>query len=320
MTIIDKHDCKLLHELRMNCRQSNTQLAKSTGLSKQRVNYRINRLVREGVLDGKVLRIDAGRLGYHNYGVYFQWDDDAVKDHFVKDLLMDRFARYAAECSGRIDFVVSFYAKTPTEFRNMWDRYSARYGASIRRHFIYVSTENRAFDKAYLLNEPGKRTESFLGSPEVLVDIDEVDTAILKVLEKDCKTSIISIAKSCSIVPETVKQRIRRMEGTGLIQGYGWLFNKEPLNLSIYEVLLSLRNMNPAVWVELLAYCRSNPNIVYYIRSIGSHDLDIVFEVGSDMDFDRQLHNLRKRFAANIQEFEIVKIVKEHLFRYAPFL
>jgi len=76
--------------------------------------------------------------------------------------------------------------------------------------------------------------------------------------------------------------------------------------------------MDSKAWGALLAYCRSNPCITYYIRTIGAYDADIVFEVGSDSDFDRQLDGLKKRLGRNIHDFEIVKITKEHRFTYLP--
>lgn len=321
MLKIDKKDKRLIFELRRNCRQTYAQLAKTIRTSKQMVQYRIRRLSRMGVLGEKELRIDAGRLGFHNFGVYFQWDDDSFKDAFVRDVLKDKAVRYAAECSGRVDFVIAFYAKSATDFQLIWDKYSAKYGASIRSHSIHVSTENRAFDKSYLFEvQPRERAESFLGSAEKTVQTDESDLAILKALSKDCRTSIVSIAEECDLAPETVRSRIKRMEKEGLIQGYGWLFNLEPLGITLYELLLSLTNMDSKKWKELRAYCRSNPNITYFIRSIGAYDASIVFEVKSEADFDRQLRELRKLFSRNISDFEIAKIVKEHVFRYAPSL
>lgn len=322
MEKIDKKDKKLIYELRRNCRQTYSQLAKSVGISKQMVQYRINRLVQLGVLiRERILVIDAGRLGYYNYGIYFQWDDASYKDSFVKDLSKDPNVRYAAECSGKIDFVVSFYAKSPLEFQSTWDSYLAKYGVPIKSHFISVSTENRAFDKTYLIGgEHKKRKELFLGSAGEMTKVDESDRAILKVLAADSRASIVSISKKCKVAPDTVKSRIKRMEKEGLIQGYAWGYSLKHLGVNLYELLLSLTNMDSKKWEELRSYCRSNPSVTYFIRSIGAFDVDVVFEVKDDAEFDVQLHKLRKLFSRNIHDFEIVKIVKEHQFRYAPFL
>jgi len=321
MVKIDKKDLKILYELRWNCRQTYNQLSKSVGISNQMIQYRINRLIELGVLEDTSLAIDAGRLGYQNYCVYFQWEDYNQKDAFVKDAINDPATRYLAEGSGTMDFIASFYAKTPIEFQHIWDKYISKYGASIRSHSIYTSTENHNFEKSYLIEAiHSKEREAFLGSSGETVEIDESDIAILKVLSHDARASIISIAKSCRLAPDTVKSRIKRMEKNGLIQGYGWLFNLEPLGIKQYELLLSLRNMDSETWGNLRSYCRTNPNITCFIRSIGEFDADIVFEVRNESEFDKQFYKLRKIFSKYIQDFEIIKIIKEHKFKYAPFL
>ncbi|HID72540.1 TPA: winged helix-turn-helix transcriptional regulator [Candidatus Micrarchaeota archaeon] len=321
MEKIDKKDKILLYELRRNCRQPYSRLAKAAKLSKQMVQYRINRLVKLGVLDSTALAIDAGRLGYQNYGVYFQWGDDTLQDSFVKDIINDPKIRYAAESSGRVDFIVSFYARNPLEFQQMWDGYVSKYGSALRSHSIYVSTENRSFERTRLISaRKGKERDVFLGSAGELVEIDDSDMKILKVLSHNARASIISIAKKCALSPDTVKSRMRRMEKSGLIQGYAWLYNPTPLGLGMYELLLSLRGMDSKKWDELRAHCRSNPKITYFIRSIGAFDADIVFEVRDDSEFYEELHKLRKLFSIHIHDFDVAKILKEHKFSYAPFL
>ncbi|MFH1393541.1 MAG: winged helix-turn-helix transcriptional regulator [Candidatus Micrarchaeota archaeon] len=321
MEKIDKKDKILLYELRRNCRQPYSRLAKAAKLSKQMVQYRVSRLVRLGILDGTVLAMDAGRLGFQNYAVYFQWGDDSPKESFVKDVMNDATTRYAAESSGRVDFIVSFFARNPLEFQQVWDKYVSKYGAAIRSHSIYISTEHRAFERTGLLGEkPSKEREVFLGSAGEPVKTDDSDRNIVKALAKTPRASIVSIANTCSLAPDTVKSRLKRLEKSGLIQGYAWLYNPETLGLRMYELLLSLRGMDSRKWEELRAYCQSNSKITYFIRSIGAFDADIIFEVGDDSEFYEELHKLRKLFSIHIHDFDVVKILKEHKFSYAPFL
>lgn len=321
MEKIDKKDRILLYELRRDCRQPYSRLAKAAGISKQMVHYRIARLVRLGVLETPSLAIDAGRLGYQNYGIYVQLEDYSRKDALVGELVKDQVSRYIAEGSGKADLIISLFAKTPLEFQQNWDHYLSRYGAAIRSHAICVSTENLSFARSFLSGGTERtRKAVFLGSAGEPVSIDAHDIAILKALAHNSRASIVSVAKSCGITPETVKSRMRRMEKAGLIQGYGWLYNPGPLGLGFYELLLSLRNMDSAKWGELREYCRSNPKISYFIRSIGAFDADLVFEVASDDEFHDGLRDLRSLFSSHIHDFEIVKVVREHKFSYAPFL
>ena len=63
-------DRKILYELDLNCRQSNTQIGKKVGLSRQVVEYRIKKMEDEGVIQNYYTVIDTYKLGYTFYRYY----------------------------------------------------------------------------------------------------------------------------------------------------------------------------------------------------------------------------------------------------------
>ena len=70
MLYIDLKDRKILYQLDLNCRQSNTQIGKKVGLSKEVVNYRINRMEKEGIIIRYWTEIDLFKLGYNIFRIY----------------------------------------------------------------------------------------------------------------------------------------------------------------------------------------------------------------------------------------------------------
>ena len=61
---LDLKDRKILYELDINSRQSNSEIAKKTGLSKQVVGLRIKKLVETGVVSSFYTVIDISKLGF----------------------------------------------------------------------------------------------------------------------------------------------------------------------------------------------------------------------------------------------------------------
>ena len=55
MEKIDLKDRKILYQLDLNCRQSNTQIGKKVGLSKQVVDYRIKQMEENGITEKLLL-------------------------------------------------------------------------------------------------------------------------------------------------------------------------------------------------------------------------------------------------------------------------
>ena len=75
MEQIDLKDRKILYELDLNCRQSNAQIGKKVGLSKEVVTYRIKRMEDEGVITRYWTAIDTMKLGYYIYRIYISFQN-----------------------------------------------------------------------------------------------------------------------------------------------------------------------------------------------------------------------------------------------------
>src|SRR3989338_9168493 len=72
---LDLKDRKILFELDVDARQSLAEIGKKVGLSKEVVNYRINRLMEQGIIKGFYARIDASRVGFAVFRTFLRLQD-----------------------------------------------------------------------------------------------------------------------------------------------------------------------------------------------------------------------------------------------------
>tara|TARA_B100000959_G_scaffold287437_1_gene372208 strand:+ start:1825 stop:2316 length:492 start_codon:yes stop_codon:yes gene_type:complete len=70
--------------------------------------------------------------------------------------------------------------------------------------------------------------------------VDDVDRRILKVLEGDARTSLRGIAEEVGVALGTVSNRVRRMEGLGVIRGYTVLLDPDKSGWGL-SVVIGLR-------------------------------------------------------------------------------
>ena len=75
MVNLDLKDRKILYQLDLNCRQSNTQIGRQVGLSKEVVNYRIKRMQDLGVINNFWTAINSLKLGYYAFRIYINFLD-----------------------------------------------------------------------------------------------------------------------------------------------------------------------------------------------------------------------------------------------------
>jgi len=70
--------------------------------------------------------------------------------------------------------------------------------------------------------------------------LDETDRRILSVLQRDARTSMRKISKEVGVSLGTVSNRVRKLEGTGVIRGYAVLLDPEKIGWDL-NVVIGLR-------------------------------------------------------------------------------
>src|SRR4030042_4038990 len=113
MVDIDLKDRKILYELDLNCRQSNTQIGKKVGLKKDVVSYRIKRMQDEGIIRNFLTAINTFKLGYQVYRIYinFQYVNSQIKERIIQHFIDYKNAWAVISLKAEIDFDVIVWVK-----------------------------------------------------------------------------------------------------------------------------------------------------------------------------------------------------------------
>lgn len=68
--------------------------------------------------------------------------------------------------------------------------------------------------------------------------IDEINAKILNILQEDARTSNAEIARRLGMAPSAILERIRKLEASGIIQGYTARVNPRALGLGLTAFIL----------------------------------------------------------------------------------
>ena len=98
MVKIDVKDRKILYELDKNSRASFSKIAKSVRLSQETVRYRVNNMIKKGVINKFFTVVDPAKLGYAFYKVL-------VKLHNVDSEKIDEIVSYLHKKDSVVWFV-----------------------------------------------------------------------------------------------------------------------------------------------------------------------------------------------------------------------
>lgn len=314
--IIDLRNRKILYQLDLNCRQSNGEIAKKIGISKDAVGYRIKQMEKDGVIRGYSTVIDSAKLGFTLYRVYLNLIDTSPESisKMIEFLQKDKSTWWIARLDGIWDFIFGAWVKSNAEFREFYAKFCSRFRKYIKDSMICPLTYYRQFSKSYLLGAQRIEKNESIGGGEK-AEFDKKDIAILSILSKNARAQLIDISAKINLDSMAIFRRIKKLEEKGIIQGYRVDLNLPLLKRDSYSVKISLKDYSEIEEIE--KHIKNMPEMISITEAVGGYDIEFDIEVENSEQYFRIMDELEQKFAS-IREITYFRIIRSHKILYMP--
>lgn len=148
---------------------------------------------------------------------------------------------------------------------------------------------------------------------ELHCTIDEIDRAILRILQSDARESFIEIARNLGVSGGTVHARVGRMKELGLIKGSALLVDYARLGYSV-EAFIGLKLVRAHDCGTLMAKLETLPEVLEVHYTTGAYSLFIKVMARSMQDLHHILFERLQGFD-EIQSTETFVILDTSLSR-----
>jgi Lrp/AsnC family transcriptional regulator len=314
----DKH---LVFLLDLNARAPLTVLATQLKLSREAVNYRIKRLFKTGVINSFLTKLSFDKLGLVNYIAYLKLNnlDPTQYGKFVEELTEKKCITWIASLGGSYDLAVEMSAPGISQFDRDFSDILDEHDANIDSYHVSTRILQHSYGRKYLW--PEKTAEEMtVGKAEKggVYQIDGLDRKIISALASDARMSTAEISQRIKQAPSTVSFRLRQLVREGIIEGYTTLPNIQSFGYSGFKMLLNARNFSRKEEKRLETFCRLNPNVYYYTKTLGSWNYEVEVDVKDSIEYQQFLIDFRGKFGSFIQNIESLSIFKEHKWTFWP--
>lgn len=121
-----------------------------------------------------------------------------------------------------------------------------------------------------------------------MVDVDEADLQILRLLQRDASLSIAEIADSVHLSQNACWRRIKRLENDGVIEKRVALLDAQRLGVGV-TVFVSVRAAeHTEKWLDnFTAAVRAIPEVIEFYRMAGEVDYLLKLQVADIAAYDR---------------------------------
>ena len=271
MEKIDIKDKKIIRELEINSRQSISQIARKIGASKEFTKYRINRLFEKNIISKTFAVIDFGKLGWTTFRVYFKLEkiDPKKEEEIIKYLKNYSGVQWIAFCDGPWDIVIRLGVSNTIEFNEIISEWLTKYGSFIESKDITIASHH-SWQPATYLNLKYKPQRFPFHPLEInkIKKLDNKDYIILKYLQGDGRSSLLTIAKEINLSGNATIQRIKRLEKQKIIWRYTAYINTSSVGYQHFKVLFQLHFATTEKIKSFINFCVNHPNVFTIIKII----------------------------------------------------
>ena len=321
LKVLSIKDRKILKELFENARTPFSIIAKKVGLSKEVVNYRIKKLIEQGILIGFNTIVDVSKLGWQIYFVNLRLRnlDNTVEEEITNLLKNHPNIAQVLKCIGNYDLILKVFVKDYLEVNKLIKKIEQQFKTHIAEHTINFVEQEMPIPLPFLY-EPFKAQIEIPKKNIKPISVSQTEIKILKSLSHNARLPTTEIAKELKLSRELVRHHLKKLEKNKVILDYrpsAWSGSKS-IGYSWYFVMLKLNEVNKNTNKKLEYYLTNHPNMTYYYKSIGQHDIQFEIRLKTSDELNQVLMDIRSILKHELKSHELSIILKEHKYSYFP--
>jgi Lrp/AsnC family transcriptional regulator, regulator for asnA, asnC and gidA len=319
---LKESDKKLLACLDYVDRAPMTKIAKITGLSRKQVEYKINKYLKEGLIEKFDTLFDYSKLGYTCYIILLvKFGKFNSIDKFSMELNKDKNCISWGKIMGEYDLYINLIFRDELEMNEYLTKLIGMEEELVSDYLVVKPSFFEKYPRKFLWNKINKEKNiKVVGYNSKKVNLDEIEIKILKILEKNGRTRLIDIAKKLNITSELAFYKIKRLYNEKVILGTRLIPNMEKLGFYFTGILLQVRNLSEKNKEKLKDFAKKNPYVDTIMFSIARPNCYIQLFHKTELELRNTIIELKNKLRDEPFDLKIIMIHGESEINRLPFL
>ena len=316
---VDLKDKRILEELDRNPNIFSSSLGKKVGVSRQVVEYRIDKLISQKTIYSFYTLVDVGRLGYSSFRIHLRLRNVSEETYskFARELFTEYPTFWVAFISGSFDLIIDIFAKNSNEFEDIFSKILQKNKDIIQNYETLVILEMDLYTYGYFIDSKKEREKISVHKNVDSHKLDEVDNKILQRIKHNSRLPYEVIGKKIGLSRNTIKNRILKLEKKKIIAGYKPLVNFNHFDKQSFKVFIKYNNSKIDQERDLLEFIKHKKGILATLKLLGKWNLDVEIHTKDIKELQQFIINLRNKFDI-IEDYEIIQIIDDYGIDFYP--
>jgi Lrp/AsnC family transcriptional regulator, leucine-responsive regulatory protein len=316
---LDRLDRKILLALDTDARVSFSQIGKRVRASKNTVQYRVKRLLGNGVIKKFVTQYALGALGLFSGKIYVRiaGQSKETEREMYAWLVANKHIGWVARTEGRWDLMLAAMVEDLEHFNAIKEEFLKRYGSHVVSYDILFLVQAATSQRTYLLPDSRRSppVQGFGVAKQVALDAGQLQ--LCRLIANNARYDYIDLARKLGFNIKTVQKRVRELESLGVVRGYVTFLDPKAIGYSFFKLCISLQNYQHR-YRAFIQHCLDLPNVLHVIESLGPWEIELECETETLQQFYDLAHSIRNDFPDIIKHTEAVLISEELKLDFFP--
>lgn len=307
---LKSNDLKLLAYLYHNAREPLTNIAKALHLSREQINYKIQKFENQGLIKGYIPLVNYAKFGYpYHVILLLKFANNLSIQDFKKKHQQDKNRTLHGEFLSHYDFFMVLIFQSEKE-RNDY------IFSLLQQHKEII--DYLVLEPHYLENYPLKFAGISQKEPHFIIEykkpeikIDEKEIKILKILSKNAKARVIDIAKETGLSAELIVYKLKRLKQEKAFLGARAYFDMQKLGYFYTLIFLNFANFSHTVQEKLKHFAKINPDVEILSFMLGKPNCYIQIFHKEENELRKILEKIKEIFKEESFTSEIIPLKNE---------
>lgn len=304
-------DRRIIRELNKNSRQSFSNIGKKVGLPKNVVNYRVKKLIDNGVITLFCTTINRAKLGYMYCRLFlkFQHFSEQIENELISHISKLKNIHWVASLDGSFDFCIIFLAKTMKQVDEVYESIIYKFDEHIKDRELSMAPHLYYLPYNYLYEKMEYKYGEIKPEDEIIKP-DKKDYELINLIKENSRIPMVELMEKMSMSPQMIRNRIKNLIEGGIITGFNVRIDHTKFKLPDFHTFLNLTNMTKEKEKEIIQFLCSKKSTTHIIKGLGRWDLEFESVFSSHFELHDFLKELKNKFSENISKYDSVLIYK----------